>query len=424
MKLLIGKKEEKTLTNQKPSPEAKAPRPEKERANKFEANSRYFTIAIYVIIVASIAAIIFKAIISFDETMAAFKHVINVLMPFITGALIAFILNPAVQKFCFLLEKYTRLKRPGVIKGLAILITYLLLFSLVILALVGIIPQILQSVTDLINSSITTIPQTVDDLTAFLNSLQERFPSLDMSFIQDSINNTIPSILNYIKDLTTNLVPSIYSASVSVMQWLLDLIIALIVSVYMLTDKKLLLNSFKVMIYAFVPEKRIDSVLETLANCNKVFSGFVIGKAIDSLIIGILCFILMTILRLPYTMLISLIVGVTNMIPYFGPFIGAIPGVVITLMINPLQALIFGIMVFALQQFDGLILGPKILGESVGLRPLWIIIAITVGGSIAGVLGMFLGVPIVAVFRYLILKLLDYRLSKRNLSGVKDLPVE
>lgn len=412
------------MTNQKTSPEPQAPRSEKGKANKFEANSRYFTIAIYVIIVATIAAVIFKAILSFDETLASIKHVIDVLMPFIIGALIAFILNPAVKKFCFLLEKYTKLKRPGVIKGLAILITYILLFTLVFLALVGIIPQILQSITNLINSSITVIPQTVTDLTEFLNSLQERFPSLDMSIIQDAINNTIPSILNYIKDLATNLVPSLYSVSVSVMQWLLNLVIALIVSVYMLTDKKLLGNSFKLLIYAFVPEKRIDSVLETLADCNKIFSGFVIGKAIDSLIIGVLCFILMTILRLPYTMLISLIVGVTNMIPYFGPFIGAIPGIVIILMINPLQAVIFGIMVFALQQFDGLILGPKILGESVGLRPLWIIIAITVGGSIAGVLGMFLGVPIVAVFRYLIMKLLHYRLSKRNLSGIKDLPVE
>ena len=411
------------MTNQKTSSEAKIPRPEKTKPNKFQANSQYFTIAIYAIIVVAIAAVIFKAILSFEQTMVAIQHVINVLMPFIIGALIAFILNPAVRKFCVLLEKYTKLKRKGIIKALAILITYLLLFSLVLLSLLSIIPEILKSLTDLINSSITLIPQMVSDLSEFLNDTQERFPSLDMTILQDIVNNTIPSILNYLKDFTANLVPTLYSVSISVMQWLLNLLIALIVSVYILTDKHLLLNSFKAIVYAFVPQKRIPALIEVLKDCNQIFSGFVIGKAIDSLIIGLLCFVLMTILRLPYAMLISLIVGVTNMIPYFGPFIGAVPGIVILLMINPLQSLIFGILIFALQQFDGLYLGPKILGESVGLRPLWIIIAITVGGSIAGVLGMFLGVPIVAVFRYLMVRLLRYRLHERNMSDTVDIPL-
>ena len=412
------------MTNPKTSPETDTSQIKKEKTNKFEANSRYFTIAIYVIIVSTIAAVIFKAIISFEQTLAGIQNVINVLMPFIIGALIAFILNPAVIKLRFLLEKYAKIKHKGLTKLLAILITYLLLIGFVLFSLLGIIPEIIQNLTELINASLTVIPQAVTDITELLNNLEERFPSLDVTIVQDSINNTIPSILNYMKDLTTNLVPTLYTISMSIMQWLINLIIALIVSVYMLTDKKLLLNSGKALIYAFVPEKRIPSLLHTIKDCNHIFSSFVIGKAIDSLIIGILCFILMTILRLPYTLLISLIVGVTNMIPYFGPFIGAVPGVVIILMINPLQAIIFTVLIFALQQFDGLILGPKILGESVGLRPLWIIIAITVGGSIAGVLGMFLAVPIVAVLRYLLMNILQYRLSQRNIKDIKDLPLE
>ncbi len=387
----------------------------KSTSTKFQANSQYFTIAIYVIIVVAIAAVIFKAILSFENTMAALHRALNLMMPFIIGALIAFILNPAVKKFCYLFEKYTKLKRKGVIKVLSILITYLLLLSLVFVSFFGIIPEIMDNLTDLINSYTTAIPLFLEETTLFFNSLEEQFPSLDVQVLQDAVNEIIPTILNSMKDFAANLVPTLYTLSMSIVQLLIDLIIALIVSVYMLTDKQILLNSFKAVIYAFLPQKQIPTLISTLKDCNNIFSSFIIGKAIDSLIIGILCFILMTILQLPYTLLISLIVGVTNMIPYFGPFIGAVPGIIIMLIISPLKALIFGLMILALQQFDGLILGPKILGDSVGLRPLWIIIAITIGGSVAGVLGMFLGVPIVAVIRYLMIRILKYRLTQRHI---------
>ena len=184
----------------------------------------------------------------------------------------------------------------------------------------------------------------------------------------------------------------------------------------MLYDKKRLMRSCWKIIYAFLPQKRIPACHEILSECNRLFSSFVVGKFIDSSIIGVLCFILMTILRLPDGLLISVIVGVTNMIPYFGPFIGAIPGILILLFVKPVKALIFAIMVLCLQQFDGLILGPKILGDSTGMKPLWIIFAITVGGSMFGVIGMFLGVPVVAIINYLFDLYLQYRLKKKNIS--------
>ena len=141
----------------------------------------------------------------------------------------------------------------------------------------------------------------------------------------------------------------------------------------------------------------------------------IIGKALDSLIIGIICFVLMCILKLQYALLISIVVGITNMIPYFGPFIGAIPGLIILLIILPKTALIFLILILLLQQFDGTILGPKILGDSTGLSPIWIIFAITVGGATGGVIGMFLGVPITAVLVYLMNHIFDYMLYKKHL---------
>ena len=393
-------------------------------STRFQANNQYFTIAIYVIAVVAIAAVIFKAIMSLEQTIAWIKNVLNVLMPFIIGSLIAFILNPAVKMFCNLLEKHTKLKRKGVIKGISIAITYVLLLGLVLVSVFGVVPQIATSLTDLINSSITVIPQSASELNQFLTELHERFPSLDISAIQDAVDNLLPSLLNYIRDFASNIVPTLYSLSMSIMQLLLNLVIALIVSIYILLDKKILVGSVKAAIYAFFPQKRIPYVVDTMKECNEIFGGFVIGKAIDSLIIGILCFILMTILRLPYTLLISLIVGITNMIPYFGPFIGAVPGAIIMLMVSPFKAVIFIIMIFGLQQFDGLYLGPKILGQSVGLRPLWIIVAITVGGSIAGVLGMFLGVPIMAVLRYLVMRTLKQRLQERNVKDLKRFHLE
>ena len=184
----------------------------------------------------------------------------------------------------------------------------------------------------------------------------------------------------------------------------------------MLYDKKRLMRAAWKIIYAFLPQKHFDTCHEILAECNRLFSSFVTGKFIDSAIIGVLCFILMTILQLPYTLFISVIVGVTNMIPYFGPFIGAVPGILILLFVQPFKALVFAIMVLCLQQFDGLILGPKILGESTGMKPLWIIFAITVGGSMFGVIGMFLGVPVVAILNYLLDLYLQFRLNKKNIS--------
>lgn len=228
-------------------------------------------------------------------------------------------------------------------------------------------------------------------------------------------------MINYIRDFATNLVPALYTISMSIVSWIINLLIAVIVSIYMLADKKPLLRSTKAIIYGFIPMRNIHSFLEILRDGNKIFSGFIIGKSIDSLIIGILCFILMNILGLDYAVLISVIVGVTNMIPYFGPFIGAIPGILILLLISPVKALIFAILILVLQQFDGLILGPKILGDSTGLKPLWIIVAITIGGSIAGVLGMFLGVPVIAFLRYLLDRLLKHRLCKRGFSDMEQL---
>lgn len=394
--------------------------PSPEKRHHFEPNDNYFTISVYAIAVIAIGAVIIRAIFSFESLVGGIRSAFNVLMPFVIGALLAFILNPAVRKVMQFLEKVCHVRSLKLRKLLAIAITYIIFLGFISITIFGIVPQVANSIIELINN----IPASINYIYDLLDILKEHFPSLDIAGLEKATNDTIPTLLNTLKDFATNLIPAIYTISMYIVNWIVDIVIAIIVSVYMLSDKKQLRNSCKALVYAFVPQKWVQILVEVLQECNNLFSSFVIGKAIDSLIIGILCFILMNIFRLPYAVLISVIVGITNMIPYFGPFIGAIPGILILLIVSPIKALVFLILILCLQQFDGLILGPKILGNSTGLRPLWIIIAITVGGTVGGVLGMFLGVPIVAFLRYLMNRLIQHRLRKKNYKDAESLTLE
>ena len=184
----------------------------------------------------------------------------------------------------------------------------------------------------------------------------------------------------------------------------------------MLIDKDIMSTNAKKLVYSTLKKEKADYFLSTVFECNEIFNGFIVGKAIDSMIIGVLCFAFMNIMDLPYTVLVSVIVGLLNMIPYFGPFIGAIPGAILCLTVSWQDSLMFIILAIILQTFDGLYLGPKILGDSTGLRPLWIIFAISAGGFVAGIIGMFLGVPIVAVIAFLFERHINKRLEAKSLT--------
>ena len=390
-------------------------------SQRFIKNNRYFTICIYGIIMILASAIIFKAVIDIEKTKGWLGQIAGVLSPFIFGALLAYVLNPMVHAFYHLFDlvcqKLNRRMNHTVQTVLSILITYVIGLGFIVLILLYILPEIVNNIVDFVNF----IPSAYSSLLELIADMQTRFPDLDIEAITKPITDAVPDLITTLRNFATNMVPAIYSVSMWIANWIVNLLITIIVSIYMLYDKKRLMRAAWKIIYAFLPQKHFDTCHEILAECNRLFSSFVVGKFIDSSIIGVLCFILMTILRLPYGLLISVIVGVTNMIPYFGPFIGAIPGILILLLISPVKALIFAILILVLQQFDGLILGPKILGDSTGLKPLWIIVAITIGGSIAGVLGMFLGVPVIAFLRYLLDRLLKHRLCKRGFSDMEQL---
>lgn len=391
--------------------------------NKFEKNKQYYTISIYTLCTVLICALFIKAISNLAACVDIVKNIISVLSPFIIGFFLAYIINPLVKTINRrIFQQLLHSKHAKLNKILSILISYLLVFGIVITCIMYIIPQIIDSLMN-INALIKSAQTGYDKVLAYINEVNVKHPDLDMTFltnVTDSIIEQSTQFLSeFIPKLVSKIAPTVINTSISIISWVINILMAIIISVYMITDKNRLKYNLKRLFCVIFPKKKTPYIFSTLRKCDNIFSGFIIGKTVDSVIIGFLCFILTSLFQLPYAVLISVIVGITNMIPYFGPFIGAIPSILILLLVNPKFAIIFGILVLALQQFDGLFLGPHILGESTGLRPIWIIFAITIGGSIAGPIGMFLGVPTLAVIAYLTDEYLTYKLKKKEI----DLPM-
>lgn len=344
---------------------------------------------------------------------------LNVLSPFIAGFVIAYLLNSPVD---FFREKvFSRSKRQ---RGLAVLTVYALAVVIMLLLLRLVLPQVMDSLLQL-----------VANLTVYLGNLnrlvQELFRWLHLEGAEstellDQYNALIrdltsPESIKRFTDLITTSVPQILNVSLSVgngvVNGIVDGLTALITSLYMLLGKKRLIHQLKKLVYATFPAKGVTRILSVSSQANTIFSGFINGKLLDSAIIGVLCFLLCTIFRIPYAVLVSVVVGVTNVIPFFGPFIGAIPCLMILVIVNPWSALRFGILIIALQQFDGNILGPKILGDSTGLSAIWVLVAIMIGGGLFGFLGMLLGVPTFAVLYSLVREWADERLRKKGIDA-------
>ena len=381
------------------------------KKHQFIKNNRYFTICIYAFLLVVASTIAIKAIISFSQTKAFLSSLFRAVAPFLIALLIAYVLMPFVRVMGRVMGRlFPKLpEKPK--RVLSLLLVYLLGIGLLIALMIYVLPEVVKNLADLINH----IPEEYENLRNLVGTLQARFPNVDFSSITNLLDTTQSDVTSYLQGIAGSIIPVLYTASVSIVTWLANFVIAVVVSVYMLYGREPLLRMFRIVLYALVPRERIPKIKEILGDCNRIFSKYVVSKMIDSLIIGVLCAILMGILRLPYIFLISIVVGVTNMIPYFGPFIGAIPGIVIMLAVDPIKALIFAIMILCLQQFDGLWLGPKLMGSSTGMKPIWIIFAITIGGKFFGVLGMFLGVPVVAIIAYLAERYMKWRLARKQI---------
>lgn len=386
------------------------------RKNRFQPNSRYFTIVIYGLMFVLGTILLVRIVGSFNNTVKLLGQALQVIAPFLVGAFIAFILYPLVRFFYRNLFKNTlHMKSDKLSKWLSILVTYVIAIGVIAILMVFILPQLYTSITDIVDR----LPVWYNNLTTMVDNFENRHADLgfiDYNIINEHLTSLYPKIISYLTDTLANLLPYVVNTSMAIVKGVVNLIISIMVSVYMISDHKNLFYQGKRLIYAILPYKPANTLRNVLRESGRIFTSFIFGKALDSLIIGIICFIAMVIFRFPYAVLISVVVGITNMIPYFGPYIGGAVGFLFILIVSPFKALLFALLILVIQQFDGLYLGPKILGDKTGLKPLWVIFSITVGGSLFGVLGMFLGVPCVAVLGYILNQVVTHFLGKKNIT--------
>ena len=331
-----------------------------------------------------------------------FKELMNVLAPFIWGLIFAFILCRLADHIEKLLPEKMTFKTK---RMMSTFISIIILMLVIVLIIMLIVPQLISSLASLY----TQIISFANKAPEWLLELEEKF-NISGDIFDEAYAYATDFLSTVLKALQTQL-PAIISTAMSTLSNVLNFIIGFIVALYVLMDREHLLNIVKRTsrailphdVYAFI--KHVCTLM--VFNLYKFFE----GKLLDSLIIGIICFIFMALFRMEYSLLVAVIIGLTNIIPFFGPFIGAVPSIFILLIISPLQALIFAIFILILQQVDGNIIGPRIIGDSVGLSSLWIMFAIIVGGAYFGVAGMILGVPVFSVIYTLLRDFVNKRLE-------------
>lgn len=370
-------------------------------------------------------------LINLKRVSGIFSYLGDILRPFIIAAIFAYIVNGPMMFFERLFKFADKKKpRPKLKRVFAIIAAWVACLAVLVLFFVIIIPDIKVSIVTLVNN----LPGYFDSLKNLITSLAEKY-QFDISYLDSFMNFQITAegVMDIAKKYSDALIPqleNIANISVQIGSLIADMVIAIIISVYFLFSKETLIAQLKKVLYAIFSRRFVDASVRVARETHRTFSGFINGKLLDSLIIGILCFIGMSILKFEYALLISFIVGVTNIIPFFGPIFGAVPSVLLLLMIDPWHALWFAVFVFALQQLDGNVIGPKILGDSTGLPALWVMFAILVGGAIWGVAGMFIGVPLFAVIYRFSKEIFENMLKKKNMpestcsykviKGVKD----
>lgn len=337
---------------------------------------------------------------------------INILSPFAGGIVIAYILDPMVKFF------YTRLfKEKKGTRGFAILLAYAVAILLLMLLAWLVVPQIVNSIGMLF----TNFPSYIQGVQEMLLYVQSEY-GIDLQQATKMLDDS-EAMVKEIYAMATNAMPQIVASIGSVASNFVAIFTSIAASIYMLADKDHLLHQLRTLAHAFLPEKVASNTLRICHYANVNFTGFFVGKIIDSAIIGVITFAAMTILRLDFAVLISVFIGITNIIPVFGPFIGAIPSVFILLLIDPLQAVIFCVLILIIQQLDGNFIGPKILGSSIGISALWILFSIVVGGDLFGIVGMIVGVPVFATLYGLAQEFVHYALDKRGIDSEGN-PVE
>lgn len=348
------------------------------------------------------------------------RNLVWILQPITIGVILAYLLNPVmmfIEKYLLKLalprmKSEKRARKLG--RAVAIAGALLFLAGILILLFWVVVPSVTRSIQNMISvfpSEVNNLIRWVEDFTKGDSQMAEMVSDgiekagvMLQTFVEKEL---LPQAQVYLASITSGVIYGVKLVT--------NILVGVIVSVYVLSSKETFAGQAKKIVYAVLKPARANLVIKTVRKSNEIFGGFISGKLLDSAIIGVLAYIVLAIMKMPDTMLLAVIIGVTNVIPFFGPFIGAIPSFIIVVLQNPVQGLYFLIFIFILQQIDGNIIGPKILGDSTGITPFWVVTSILVFGGLWGFPGMLLGVPVMAVLQYIVRNLLAYALKKRGL---------
>lgn len=343
-----------------------------------------------------------------DAIYGFFAKITSAMQPFLWGFAIAFVQRPLQRLVEYRWLKDSRLSDKS--RHFAGIAVSMIVFLLILTAFFSVlIPQLVSSFKTL-SESMDSYLNTLD---GYLNKINEN------GQLSGVINDGVSSLQKNLQTFMNGpdgLISQVVDYSMSMVKSIFNFFMGLIVAIYLMNTPKRWKRQFKTVIYAIFPQRESEAIFHIGRLTLDMLNRFIFGKALDSLIIGIICGIVCAIMNMPYTPLIAFVVGLTNMIPVFGPFMGAVPCIIILLIINPIKALEFLIFIIILQQVDGNIIGPRILGGSMGLPAMWVMFAILLGGALGGIMGMFLGVPLFSVVYILIKDAANRRVAEKNIT--------
>lgn len=388
---------------------------------KWKVQSKYIWYGITAFVVVAFA-ILLSYVLDNESKVNEWKAVVNhAVFPIVAGSIMAYLLNPLLNFFertvftplgnkIFKKDK----SKHKFSRACGIVCTLIVFFVLLVGGIYMVAPQVYQSIVKIV----TEAPNYYNNVVSWIEDISENNPELGQYLIP-AIDRIYEQALNYLNDSILpnmdKIVAGVTSGIVGGLKMLLNIVVAVIVSVYVMSEKEILISVGKKLTYSLFSRKNANAIIRGTRYANQVFGGFINGKIIDSFIIGALCYIFMVIAGFHYAVLISIVVGVTNIIPYFGPFIGAIPSILILLMMDFKQGLIFAVFVLILQQCDGNIIGPLILGDRLKISSMWILFAILVGGGFFGIPGMILGAPCFACIYAMVSTFCKMKLEQKGL---------
>ena len=379
----------------------------------------YLAVGLTVVLVVLVCLAIFFFIFRFQGFADGIAQVIDSIQAVIIGFILAYLLNPVMRFFeriytKKLFAKNGRLKnRRRLIRSLAVATAMAIFLTLIFVLVMLLVPQLVVSIQELV----LTMGDKMDALISWVQRLvnNSELEGQIESLAEEGFAALETWLSEQILDNGTDLMTQLTTGVVSVVKTIFNIIVGMIVAVYVLMTKERFVGQVKKVIYAIFRPKAGNVIMEVLRKADEVFIGYFIGYIIDSMIVGCICFVVMSIIGLPYAPLISVIVGATNIIPYFGPYIGAIPSAILIFLVNPIQAIYFLIMILVIQQVDGNVIAPKIVGDSTGLSPFWVVFAILFMGGCFGIVGMVFGVPVFAMIYYLVKRIVDHFLLRKKL---------